>query len=199
MELKTDRIHLPKDLYMHFISTWVKANKDTKIVKIKGRRCVPYELHDDKGEVLLTFTRWSNIVNTFIFEARDRIVDGEALTMHQLGVIHGRRVERNFRNKHINWAETKKQPKVYNETLGREAYVRKIYHTEDDYCRIGWERRNAARTSNNQLKKFKFVPTSSNTNGKRGFKTQFSTAQFNNPRLKLKYIFYPYKLMHGTQ
>lgn len=197
MELKTSRTHLPKDLYMNFIGRWVKANKGTVIVKVKGRRCVPFELHDETtGEVLLTFTRWCNIVNTFIFEARDRIVDGEALTMSNLGVIHGRRVERNFRNKHINWKETKKQPRVYSETLGREAYVRKIYHIEDDYCRLGWERISATRNHfNKELKRFKFVPTSSNTTGKRGFKTQFSNAQFSNPALKLKYIFYPYKIL----
>lgn len=198
MEHRTDRIRLPKDIYMDFIQKWVSKNKGTKIVKQKGRRCVPYELHDESGEVLLTFTRWCNIVNTMIFEARDRIVNGEALLMPYLGVIHGKRIERNFRNRHINWAETKKQPKVYNKELDKVVYARKIYYTEEDYCRIGWTRTNAATMQKTNLRRFKFVPTSSNTQGKRGFKTQFSNAQYKDPLLKLKYIYYPYKPIHGA-
>jgi len=181
---------------MDFIQRYMLKNKGSKIVKVPGRRCVPYELHTDAGEVLLTFTRWCNIVNTFIFDARERIVDGEALSMPCIGVIHGKRVQRNFRNKHINWCETKKQPMVYNPQTGRTSYAHKIYYSEDVYCRIGWTRTEAKTMSRTQIRRFKFVPTSSNSQGKRGFKTQFSSAQYNNPVLKLRYMYYPYKFSY---
>jgi ribosomal protein L14E/L6E/L27E len=187
MELKTSRTLLPKHIYYAFLQQCEGRYPGTKIVKLNvRRRAIPYELHNEEGLVLMTYDRWFNMMTSFFAEARTRIIYGERLSMYVGGWIHGKRIERNFRNKRVNWKETMKTGTKWDEEKQKIVPNMKVYYTEPEYCRIGWSARSVAQRN------YKFVPTNS-SKMKRGFKQQFSKALTDNPNLKLSFIFYPYK------
>jgi hypothetical protein len=185
MEPKTSRILLPKDIYYAFIRQCEQRYPGTKVVKLNlRRRAIPYELHDESGTILLTFDRWFNIMTVFFAEAREKIIQGERLSLYQGGFIHAKRIERNFRNKRVNWKETMRGEMRFDEEKQKNVPVRKVYYTEEDYCRIGW-------SAKGHVPGYKFSPTNS-SKSKVGFKQQFSQHLIRNPHLKLSYIYYPY-------
>lgn len=185
MEPRTDRILLPKHLYYAFLQHQVSRNPSWRIVKRNQSRAMPYELVDGLNQTLLTYNRWFNIMNVFFAHARVRVIDGYRLDMFGMGYIHGKWIERNYRNKRINWKATVAEGTVYDEEKGKNVFKKKVYFTEPDYCRIGWSNRR------NNLTSYKFSPTNS-SHSKKGFKEQFSDAHKANPNLKLSYLYYPY-------
>jgi hypothetical protein len=202
MEPKTNPILLPKDIYRAYLDRYIQLNPGTVIARSKEspRIAMPWEIHCAKtGEVLMTYTRWYNIMSVFFEQAKVCIIQGQRLYMRTAGFIYAKRIERNFRNKQINWQATNAQPKVFDTAKQKMVPKYKVYFTEPDYCRIGWLKGARSRAS------VKFEPThSSSTSSKRtrkGFKQQFSQALQQNPALKFKYLYFPYirKDDDGTQ
>lgn len=183
MEPRTSRTLLPKQIYLDYIQKYAASHPDTRVVKLVGRRAMPYELRRG-ATVVLSFDRWYNIMGSFFYQARERIIGGERLSMGHIGWIHGKRIERNFKNKCINWKQTNAQPKVYSPEKDKMVPVRKVYFIEDEYCRIGW----SCRKKDNM--QYRFVPTHSSRKCP-GFKQQFSLALMNTPALKYRYTFHP--------
>jgi hypothetical protein len=186
MEPKTGQILLPKHIYLDYITQVAADNPALKVIKApkSGKLAMPYILINGQT-IVLTYDRWFNIMASYLEQARKSIIDAERLSMGKLGWIHAKRIERNFRNKKINWKETNKQEKVFDQEKQRMVPVRKIYYTGDDYCRVGWSERKGHAVL------YKFIPTYSSRQ-RVGFKQQFSNANIQNPVLKLKYIYYPF-------
>jgi hypothetical protein len=183
MEPKTNRVLLPKHIYLDFIVKYAEQNPDLQVVRLKGKMAMPYELRKGSTTVL-TYDRWFNTMSTYFFKARERIIVGDRLSLGSLGWLHGKRIERNFRNKALNWKQTLAQPKVFDPAKGKMVPVRKVYFTDPEYCRIGWSNRKKST-------EYRFVPTNSSKQRK-GFKEQFSLALMANPTLKFRYTYHPY-------
>jgi len=86
----------------------------------------------------------------------------------------------------INFGKTMKQPKVWNEELGKEVREKIIYHTKDDWCRIAWHK--FGKLYNSSMYEFK---PSAQTKSGIGFRQQLSKALDENPLLRYKYPYYP--------
>jgi hypothetical protein len=186
MEPKTGQILLPKDIYMDFIRTAVQANPKLQIVKLRNRKVVvPYVLVNGET-VVMTYSRWFNAIAVYLGKARERVIEGDRFRMGNIGWLHAKRIERNFRNKQINWKLTNSQEKIFDKEKQKWVPACKVYYTGDDYCRIGWTQRRG------HAMLYKFLPTNSSLKHV-GFKQQFSNANMQNPALKLRYIYYPYK------
>lgn len=151
-----------------------------------------YRKYKDGGKFVvieaINYTTFSKIITDFFALAKERIIQGEALNLlNWLGKICARRVERDHRNKSIDFVKTAKQPLVWNEE--KQKYCRKIiYYTTDDWCRIGWHKTNLIKNSS----VYYFKPTKNLRSGA-GFNQQFSSALRKDPALKFKYIYYPLK------
>jgi hypothetical protein len=131
---------------------------------------------------VISYNRFMAILDTYFERARHYIIEGWELNLgNDLGVIAARRVERNFCKKIINHYATSLQPK--DPTTGKASRV--IYHTEPDWCRIGWKK--SGKVAN--AKFYKFVPTPHDGQGK-GFKKEFTDALKNNPLLRYRYEYF---------
>lgn len=134
---------------------------------------------------VISYPVFKEILTEYFVRAKEAIIAGAELNLgNDLGIIAARRVERNHKNKAVNWAETNKQPK--NEK-GKPSKI--IYYTDDDWCRIGWVKSGKLKNHKN----YQFVPTPDDARGG-GFVKEFSRALMLNPLLKYKYKYYPYIL-----
>jgi hypothetical protein len=196
MEFKTSPTRNPKDIFDDYVRKFM-ASKPGHILRRReiedGYR--DWELvHVETDAVVMSFSRWYNIVSVFFETAKIKIIEGQRLHMGRVGTIYPKRIERSFHNKQVNWYATNARPKVWDEERQKYLPDKLIFHVSADYCRIAWQKENKAwkvRVSR------KFVPTksSSTTSGrtdKVGFKEQFSRALKANPALKYKYVFCPY-------
>lgn len=137
-----------------------------------------------------SYTIFAEVMGTFFSLAKEAICQGQTLVLKsRLGNIRARRVERNHKTKTINYARTAQQPKVYSEEKEKWLPSRIIYHTSDDWCRIGWNRNKA--TPSSQLL-YEFKPAKDLRSGK-GFNQMLSKALNENPYLKYKFTYYPLK------
>lgn len=138
----------------------------------------------DNGKVVevMSYYRYKDIIATYFRGATKYIIDGDALVLgNNLGRIAGRRVERNFKNKQVNWEATRKMWEEKGEKKGL------VYWLDDEWVRIGWTK--TGKLKNRFL--YEFKPAEGNSTG-RGFKLEFSQANKENPLLKLRYEFFPY-------
>lgn len=132
---------------------------------------------------VISYPVFREVLAVYFTEAKTVIIEGGEVNLgNNLGVIAARRVERNHKNRAINFAETAKQPKKEN---GKPAKI--IYWTDDDWIRIGWIK--SGKIAN--VKNYAFVPTPDDTCGG-GFKAEFSRANMADPLLKYKYRFFPF-------
>ena len=149
-----------------------------------------YRKANNRVEEVMSYKRFKNIILSYFNRAKKAIIKGEAVNMQSgVGKICARRVERDFRKpkqRTIDWAKTRKQPLVFDETTQKMKYANVIYNTDDEWCRIGWHK--AHRLVNEQV--YEFKPSKSG-NGSIGFANEFSKALITDPLLKYRYLYYP--------
>jgi len=184
---KKTATHNPSDIYEAFAQlllvedpeSWpkhsrTKKRKNNQIFRKAGRVDV---------EEVMSIERWLKIISTYYLLARRKVIAGERFCFgHRLGAIQARTVSRNFKNKQVNWNETKKQPLVLDPITGKQKRARIIYHTSETYSRIAWERLGAI--TNERI--YKFKPSKGNRSGK-GFTGEFCAALLADPLLQTKY------------
>jgi DNA gyrase/topoisomerase IV subunit A len=142
---------------------------------------------------ILSYKEYKEIIllnNKYI---TDEIINGKTfIVSFQVGFIEGRYIERNHKNRKVDFGKTNKRKK---ELLASGVKEEELYHKDnnpngikyisyfidDDYATIAWNK-GALRN----ISVYSFKPSTSNST-KGGFKNRFSIAQKNNPSLKRKY------------
>ncbi len=151
-----------------------------------------YRKAGTRVEEVMNYTRYRKIVENYLTRAKKAIINGEAVQFGRVGKICARRVERDFRRQRqrkVDWGKTRKQELVWSEEKQKLCYVKVIYYTTDDWCRIGWNR--ADLVTNENL--YEFKPSSESHDKKTGFEMEFSQALIKDPLLKYQYLYYPIK------
>jgi hypothetical protein len=149
------------------------------------RKCVI----DDKPRIIeaINYKTFSAVITSVLDKAKDSIIKGERLILPGgMGNIVGRRVERDFSKKSIDFKSTAKVPKVWSEEKQRMTPSKIIFYTENDWCRIGWGKPSIIKN----ISVYEFKPTRNLRSGK-GFNQMFSSALIANPALKYKYVYFP--------
>lgn len=186
-----------REVYMHYADELLAANPEwwgrySKKRKLKNFWIYRNDLKAGKVVEVMNYDRWMDVLAGYFMSARTHITHGEPLNLgNDLGRIEGKRVERNFANKKINFRATAERPKV----MGENGKLRPdiiIFYTDDDWVRISWVK---SKHLTNETA-YKFVPCAGDKN-KDGFKEQFSNANMQNPSLKFKYRFHPYVQRHN--
>lgn len=184
---KKTATHNPSDIYEAFAQillaedpeSWPKHSREKKrknnqICRRKGER---------ETEEVISIERWLKIINLYYLMARKKVIAGERFKFgHRLGAIQARTVSRNFKNKQVNFNETKKQPIIVDPVTGKTRREKVIYHTSETYSRIAWERLGSI--TNERI--YNFKPSKGNRSGK-GFTGEFSAAIKADPLLETKY------------
>lgn len=144
----------------------------------KGIRLLVREKKGGGKEVVMTYALFRNIIETYNNYAAQAVIEGAAFSLgNKLGYIHGRRIERDFNRPKVNVIATVKARRI----PGQETHPA-IYHTDEDYCRIGWAKLHRIRNES----VYSFVPASHT------FKDRFSQSLMKNPVLKFNYTYYPF-------
>jgi hypothetical protein len=187
---KKTATHNPSDVYEAFAQLVLKENPEAwpKHSRVKKRKNNEIFVMKKAGSIMvpeeiISIERWLRIVNLYYLLARKKVIAGGKFRFgHRLGVIQARTVSRNFNNKQVNWAETKKQPMVVDPETGKRKRAKIIYHTSETYCRIAWEKLGAI--TNERV--YKFKPSKGNRSGK-GFSGEFCAALRADPLLETRY------------
>jgi hypothetical protein len=150
-----------------------------KYVDEKGRKCVIE---------IISYKTFMSTLSLLLEKAKFAICEGETFNLlHRMGKICARRVERNHAKRTINYARTRAQNKVWSETKGKFVPAKIIYHTSDDWCRIGWHRVKICAKNQNL---YEFKPAK-DLRSKKGFNQLLDKALKTKPFLKYKFIYYP--------
>ena len=170
--------------------TWIGMRKPSNEIENYFIYNKEYDLSNKLKIVeVFSYPRFRAIIELYFKKAKEAIINGECVNMTSgVGKIAVRRIERNHKNKSINYAKTKLQPKVWCPVRNKEVYAKIIYFTEDNYCRIGWHKFGKIKNEST----YEFVPSKMSKGGT-GFGQQLSKALNSNPLLKYRYIYYPLK------
>lgn len=200
------KIHHVEDMYREYALSLLAANLDWKGTlcsncKIKnGTITRPYDAFDNKLKnkrmVVMTYQMFSKIVQTYFTYAKEAIIQGEVLSLgNRLGKITAVRIQRNFKNKTIDYPETAKQPKVWSEEKQKMVASKVIYYITEDYCRIKWFKTRSVK--NDYL--YEFEPAKQGSGNRISLTTMLCTALTETPLLRFKYVYYPFvKLTHNA-
>ena len=157
---------------------WGKYEK-----RLKRKNCYIYAKENNKVILKMSWLIWKEIIESYFFKAKNAIIQGETFRLgSNLGKIRGARIQRDFLKPVINWPET-----FMNKLKTEEGKLIKIYHTEDDYCRIEWVKFGMVPNETS----YHFQPAGKNMVTKKGFRAEFSRALNENELLKYKYKYYP--------
>jgi hypothetical protein len=180
------KVHRVMDMYKVYAQKlladnpeyWSKYNYSLKISNY-----TIFRKENSKVLEVMSYPLFKKILQVYFTQAKEIIIMGGEVNLgNQLGCIAPRRVERNFKNKQVNFAATAKQPK---DDKGKPTKI--IYYMEEDWCRIGWSKGGGVKN----IMFYKFEPTPGDMRGG-GFKYEFSQALIQNPLLKYKYKYYPF-------
>lgn len=175
------------DVYQLFVDELLKEHpnywtKDSRQKKRK-REFIYRKRKEPTVETVMTFERFHKILQVYFTLAKKKVIEGKMLKLgHRLGVIRARTISRSFKNRKVDWVETKKQPLVIDPVTGKMKRAQVIYFDSDTYSRIAWEK--MRRISNISL--YKFVPSQGGKNSG-GFKFEFKQALKNDPLLETRY------------
>lgn len=182
------RIYRTADLYKEYARLVLKENPEYWGGYSKPHKMSNYWVFRREGHKVIeviSYPVFRRVLEEYFTAAKLVIIEGGELNLgNNLGVIAARRVERNHKNKVINYQATALQPK---NAQGKPEKI--VYYTDDDWCRIGW--RKSGKVRNHKF--YKFEPTPDDGRGG-GFRAEFSRALMLNPLLKYKYRYYPYIL-----
>lgn len=159
------RWYLQKQLKKH-PDWWLESDR---LLRAKGI----YNLMKPGG-VHMTYTWFRAILERNNTLAREAVIQGKCYSLSlSVGFLLARRIERDFSKPKMNIIETYKYRKANGGDL-------KIYHTDEDYCRIAWHKEGYCRNESF----YEFLPC-------RQMKTDFSKAIKTQPLLKYKFLFFP--------
>lgn len=186
--IKKPVCHYLKEVYADYSKKLLEENPDwwgKYGSKVKMKNCYLYA-KDKSGKPVLKMSwyKWKEIVSSFFYRAKYRIIEGEVLTMGKLGRIKAIRIERNFSKPVLDKGATYKDM-----VLNPDGTIRKVYKTSEDYCRISWEKYHMLANES----RYRFKPSSMNTITGKGFKIEFSRALTEDPLLKYRYKYFPIK------
>lgn len=173
------------DVYQLFVKQLLAENPEYWAGRSSYRQPYAFVYKKQGNEVVTVMSRkkWMTIVKTYYLLARKKVINGERLVLgHRLGAVCARTISRNFKNKQINFNETRKQPMVLDPVTGKMHREKIIYFTEDEYSRVKWERLGSI--TNERM--YKFSPCKGRSAGK-GFTGEFSTANKQDKLLARKY------------
>ncbi len=141
----------------------------------------------EKVKKVMTYKLFKEIITLYNTKAGQRIINGEKLNLlNGLGFILGKRVERTFNTKSVNWGETNKlRDEEGNLPINEDGSKKKIYFIDEEWCRIGWKKVKALAN----ITVYAFLPAGGQPG--KGFRQAFSKAIKENPIVKLKYEFHP--------
>lgn len=139
-----------------------------------------------KFVLMFSYERFRRIIETYFDLAKEYIIEGYALDLtHYLGKLAMRTVERNYKNRKIDFNKTKKQPIIVGEDgIKRRAKI--IYHIAEDWCRVGWHKYGMLKNET----VYQFSITKNLKSGK-GFNQMIIKALTEQPELKNQYLYYP--------
>lgn len=138
---------------------------------------------------VFSYIRFRKIIETYFSLATEAIVKGKRLDLTSgLGHICIRRIERDHKNKKVDFHKTSKQPMVWNEQEQKNVRAKIIYHTDDDYLKVGWHK--FARITNETMYELRI---SKNSSTGTAFNQLLTIANKRDPLLKYKYIYCPLK------
>lgn len=193
MPIKKPRTWNPRDMYQEYAKfilandpqCWGKYNPGAsrknywiyKTIEVRGK---------PKIVEVMNYPRWKAIMTAYFDAAKERIIEGEGLSMGQLGMIRARRCERNHANRQVDFGATNKRPKVWDEKSQAMKPDITIFFTDDDYVLISWRKY----TYYTNEKYYEFEPSNGDKQ-KDGFREQFSRANKVNPSLRFRYEYYP--------
>lgn len=181
------KVNYYKDVYMHYAQKllqdhplwWGKYHRPLKL-----KNCWIYTLEDGQVILKMSWPLFKEVIERFFHGAKEAIIQGEALHLgNRLGKIRAARIERNFAKPVVNWGETYKQ-KLKDPLTGK---LVRIYYTDDDYCRIRWDKTGMVPGE----RSYNFTPAHKNMSTGKGFKKEFIRALQADPLLKYKYKFFP--------
>lgn len=145
-----------------------------------------------KKEVeIMNYNWFRKLVEHYFDRAKQAVIKGEAIDItNSVGKIVACMVQRDFTKKaqrRVNYGATRKQPRVWDERLGKSVPETIIYFVNDDWCRIKWMKtKNLA----GELS-YEFKPAAANAKRTSGFKLEFSESLQKDPLLKFRYLFNP--------
>lgn len=189
------KMHAVKHIWMAYAKKLMAEHPEYKKKGTKNMKdydFIIYKIENFVKVEVTSYTRFRKIIEHYFDRAKIAIINGQALHINQCGKICARRIERDFRKKKgkvINWHKTKQQPLVPN-AEGGLSYAKKIYFTDDDYCRVAWFKPNDNGIPNASV--YEFTPTGNDVD-KAGFSGEFSTALKEDKLLKYRYLFAPIK------
>lgn len=182
--LSKPRTYTAKDIYKEYAKQLLKDNAEWW--GKYDKKMPNYWIYKQEGttvQPMMSYPKFRNIIETYFHRAQKYIIRGEVLSLgNNLGKIGGRRVERNHKNKQVNWAKTKAMWDRKGEKKGL------IYFTDEEWCRIGWNKPGKIKNE----KFYRFTPTEGNSRTDVGFKKLFSAANLADPLLKLQYRYFEY-------
>lgn len=167
------------DMYKDYIDREMASNPNyyqvnDRVLRVKGVQVLCKKNSRGKEEVVMSYTIFRSIIEKCNKLISDALLVGEKFYFgHSLGYIEGARIERNFEKKKVNFGETNRM----RAQTGDNSIT--IYHTDNSYCRISWQKLRTLSNSNI----YEFLPA-------KKFKNIFSTTLTKNPSLKFLFTFY---------
>lgn len=180
--------HSIKDIYAAYVDKLLKAHPTWwgKYEKsLRRKNCYIYAKEDGKVVLKMSWQIWKEIIETFYYKAKQSIIEGETLKMGMVGKIRGARIQRDYTKPVVDWHAT-----FTMKIPGADGKFKKIFRTEEDYCRIEWSKLKMIPNETS----YHFQAASKNTVNKKGFKAEFVQALQADPMLKYRYKYYPLKL-----
>lgn len=143
------------------------------VKKIPGARII----RDEQGNVVMNYTLFRNILETYNRTAGDMIIEGKRLRLGKyLGIVQALRAEIKFGKLRVNWGATKRARKT-------EPTHPVIYMTQEECVVIRWIK--PKRITNESV--YHFAPA---VNGN-GLRERFNEANRTDPLLRTQYKFIP--------
>lgn len=150
-----------------------KLFRDDRL-RTKGVHTV-YDIQNYNKHFVVDYKRFSDVIALFNKKATASIIKGERLRLgHGLGYLTAKRIERNYNRPRMDVIATMKARRGGDPTA-------RIYYTDDDYCRIAWQKNGNVR----HCYAYEFKPTY-------GFRKDFSGALRADPLLQFRYPFNEY-------
>jgi hypothetical protein len=184
--IQMPKVWYMKEMYQDYAGRLLQAHPEWwgKYEKrIKMRNCRLFAKENNKVVEKMSWFLWKEIVERYFFKAKDAIIQGEVLRLgSSLGKIRAIRVERDYRKPAVDWFTTTKR-----NLRDENGKLILIYHTDEDWCRIAWEKFNMLKNET----AYQFSPAEKNMATGKGFKAEFSEALKKDPLLKYRYKFHP--------
>lgn len=195
IEMLTNQVILAKEQYYELIEKDMKTSVDLNDISdfevaIRNFEKRKNELLSDikKVKKLIDVKVFKQILTVYNTKAGDRIIEGYKFDLlNGLGFLLGKRIERTFSTKAVNWGATNKLRDSKGElSIDPKTGKKKlIYFIGEDYLRVGWEKIKGIIN----FSIYGFEPAGGQLG--KGYRQKFSKSNENNKLLRLNYRFCP--------